>query len=134
MRIVQKVTYFFGLAFVAAAILGFMTGGMSMDASMATAPRLGGLFPVNVMHNGVHLLLGVWGLMAGRTPAGARRYCLFSGAGYLILAGVGFVLPETFGLVPIGGNDITLHAVLGIVLTLVGAMSDTEEAAVAARP
>ena len=45
----------------------------------------------------------------------------------ILLAGAGFVLPATFGLIPIGGNDITLHAVLGIVLTMVGAMSETEE-------
>ena len=128
MRFIQKITAVFGVVFIAVAMLGFITGGMSMDAHMASAAKVGGLFPVNAAHNAVHLLFGVWGLIAARSAVNSRRYCLLSGAIYLVLAGIGFVLPEAFGLVPIGGNDITLHAVLGIALTLVGAMSDTEEA------
>lgn len=132
MRFIQKITAMFGVVFIAVALLGFLTGGMSMDAHMSSAPRILGLFPVNAAHNAVHLAFGVWAILAARSAAGARRYCLLSGAIYLLLAGAGFVLPETFGLIPIGGNDITLHAVLGIVLTLLGAMSETEEAPVTA--
>jgi hypothetical protein len=132
MRFTQKITAMFGVVFIAVALLGFITGGMSMDAHMSSAPRMVGLFPINAAHNAVHLVFGVWAIFAAKSAASARRYCLLSGAIYLLLAGIGFVLPETFGLVPIGGNDITLHAVLGIALTMVGAMSDTEEAPVAA--
>ena len=82
---------------------------------------------MNVAHNAVHLLFGIWGLVAARSAINSRRYCLLSGAIYLLLAGIGFVLPETFGLIPIGGNDITLHAVLGIALTMVGAMTASDE-------
>ena len=128
MRFIQKITAVFGVVFIAVAMLGFITGGMSMDAHMSTATRVGGLFPVNFAHNAVHLLFGAWGLYASKSATNSRRYCLLSGAIYLALAGIGFVIPETFGLIPIGGNDITLHAVLGIALTLVGAMSDAEEA------
>ena len=128
MRFIQKITAVFGVVFIAVAMLGFITGGMSMDAHMSTAARVGGLFPVNFAHNAVHLLFGAWGLYASKSATNSRRYCLLSGAIYLALAGIGFVIPETFGLIPIGGNDITLHAVLGIALTLVGAMSDAEEA------
>jgi len=128
MRFIQKITAVFGVVFIAVAMLGFITGGMSMDAHMASAARVGGLFPVNAAHNAVHLVFGAWGLYASKSALNSRRYCLLSGAIYLALAGIGFVIPETFGLIPIGGNDITLHAVLGIALTLVGAMSDTEEA------
>ena len=131
MRFVQTIAGIFGAVFVAVALLGFITGGMSMDAHMSSATKLVGLFPVNAVHNGVHLLFGVWGLFAAKTAGSARKYCLLSGAIYLVLAGVGFVLPEAFGLVPIGGNDITLHAVLGIALTVVGAMASTESEAAA---
>jgi uncharacterized protein DUF4383 len=127
MRFIQKITAVFGVVFIAVAMLGFITGGMSMDAHMVSAHKVAGLFPVNVVHNVVHLLFGAWGLYASKSATNARRYCLLSGAIYLLLAGIGFVLPETFGLIPIGGNDITLHAVLGIALTMVGAMSDAEE-------
>ena len=134
MRFIQTITAVFGVVFIAVAVLGFVSGGMSMDAHMSSAAKVGGLFPVNVAHNAVHLLFGIWGLVAAKSPVNARRFCLLSGAIYLVLAGVGLVLPETFGFVPIGGNDITLHAVLGIVLTLVGAMSNTEEVPAPARP
>jgi len=127
MRFIQKTTAVFGVVFIAVSMLGFITGGMSMDAHMATAQKVAGLFPINVVHNVVHLLFGAWGLYASKSAVNARRYCLLSGAIYLLLAGIGFVIPETFGLIPIGGNDITLHAVLGIALTMVGAMADTEE-------
>ena len=133
MRFVQKVAALFGIVFVAVALLGFVTGGMSMDAHMSSATRLLGIFPVNVAHNGVHLAFGIWGLLASRSPVGARRYCLLSGAIYLVLAGLGFVLPEVFGLIPIGGNDIALHAVLGVALTAVGALGAAESGTVAAR-
>lgn len=132
MRFIQKITAMFGVVFIAVALLGFITGGMTMDAHMSSAPRVIGLFPVNAAHNAVHLAFGVWAIFAAKSAASARRYCLLSGAIYLLLAGIGFVLPETFGLIPIGGNDITLHAVLGIALTMVGAMSETGEAPVAA--
>lgn len=133
MRFIQKVSAVFGVVFVAVALLGFFTGGMSMDAHMNSAAKVAGLFPVNVAHNAVHLAFGVWGLLAAKSAVNSRQFCLLSGAIYLVLAGVGFVLPEVFGLIPIGGNDIALHAVLGIALTAIGAMTSTEsEAAVAA--
>lgn len=121
MRPVQKVALVFGVVFILVALLGFFTtGGMSMHADMETAPRLLGLFPVNAAHNAVHLLFGIWGLLAARDYVNAKRYCQFSGGLYLILAALGLVIPETFGYIPIGGNDIALHAVLGLILTIVG--------------
>lgn len=126
MRLVQKIAAVFGVVFVAVAMLGFISGGMSMDAHMATSTRVAGLFPVNAAHNLVHLLFGVWALLAARSPIAARRYCLLSGAIYLVLAGLGFVIPEVFGFIPIGGNDIALHGVLGVALTTIGAMTGHE--------
>lgn len=128
MRFVQKVALLFGFAFVAAAITGFVTGGMSMDAHMSSAAKLGGFFPVNVLHNGVHLIFGVWGLLAARSIRGARTYCLLSGALYLVLAGLGFIIPDVFGLIPIGGNDIALHGAFGVILTAFGAATSMEAA------
>ena len=127
MRFVQKMAAVFGVGFVVAALLGFLVGGMSMDAHMASSTKLAGLFPVNAAHNALHLLLGAWGLLAVRSPTTARRYCLLSGALYLVLAGVGFVVPEVFGLMPIGGNDIALHAVFGMALTAIGALTAAED-------
>ena len=91
-----------------------------MDADPMTAQKVFGLFPVNLLHNGVHLLFGLWGLLAARSFASARSYAIIGGLAYLALACLGFVSPSLFGLVPIGGNDISLHALIGVVLAVVG--------------
>jgi hypothetical protein len=132
MRLVQKVSMLFGIVFICVGVLGFFYTGMSMDSEMATAPRLLGVFPVNAAHNVVHILFGIWGLVAARGIVSARRYCQLSGALYLVLAALGFLLPTTFGFIPNGGNDIALHAVLGLALTLVGFLA-TDDAPTATR-
>ncbi|MGQ0643292.1 MAG: DUF4383 domain-containing protein [Gemmatimonadaceae bacterium] len=117
---VQRVAQLFGVVFLLVGILGFVATGMNMDANMETAPKLLGLFPVNALHNIVHLLFGVWAFVAARTVAGAVQFAKIGGGIYLVLAILGFIAPTTFGLIPIGGNDIWLHALLGIVLLYVG--------------
>ena len=124
MRFVQKISLAFGLAFIGAATMGFISGGMSMDAHMATATRIAGLFPVNAVHNALHLILGLWGVAAARSATGAKRYCIISGAAYLVLACFGFFFPDSFGFMPIGDWDIALHGLFGTALTAVGATTD----------
>ena len=117
---VKRVAMLFGAVFILVGVLGFVTpGGMQMG-DVVNPPKLLGLFPVNVAHNLVHLLFGVWGILAARSFAGAQAYCKIGGIAYLVLACLAFVTPTTFGLIPIGGNDIWLHALLGVVLTGVG--------------
>ena len=117
---VQRIALIFGIVFLAVALLGFATTGTTMEASMEHAPRLLGLFPVNLLHNLVHLVFGIWGLVAARSFGGARAYCRIGGGIYLVLAVLGLIDPTTFGLIPIGGHDIWLHAVLGIGLLIGG--------------
>jgi len=117
---VKRVAMVFGVVFLLVGILGFISpGGMSMGADPAPGMLLG-MFPINVVHNVVHLLFGIWGLMAARSFAGAKMYAQAGGIIYIVLAICGFFLPTTFGLIPIGGSDIWLHALLGIVLAGVG--------------
>ena len=118
---VQRVAMIFGVGFLLAAIAGFLVTGLSaMDPNPATAPRALGLFPVNVVHNFIHLAFGVWGLLAARSYSGAKTYCQVGGVVYLLLVVMAFVSPTTFGLVPIGGNDIWLHLLLGAPLAYFG--------------
>jgi Domain of unknown function (DUF4383) len=116
---VQRVALIFGVVFILVALLGFFTdGGMRMDTE---DPGLVlGLFPVNLLHNLVHLAFGVWGIAASRTWSAAVTYCRVGGVIYLVLALLGFVAPDGFGLVPLGGNDIWLHVLLGVALAAVG--------------
>ncbi len=135
MTIVQRVAQIFGVVFILVAIVGFVATGMgNMEADPATAPRLLGLFPVNVLHNVVHLLFGIWGLMASRTFGGARSYARIAGVLYLGLAAVGYLSPNGFGFVPLGSNDIWLHALLGFVLAAVGFTARELRPPVAATP
>lgn len=120
MTTVQRAAQIFGIVFILVAILGFVASGGSMEADPEHAPRLLGLFPVNVLHNVVHLLFGIWGLVASRTFEGSRTYGRVGGIAYLVLAVLGVISPDTFGLIPIGGNDIWLHAILGIALAAIG--------------
>jgi hypothetical protein len=73
-----------------------------------------GLFPVNVLHNIVHMLLGIWGLLASRSITGSRLYGQSLAIIYGLLTILGLIPNEAtktlFGLVPIHGYDILLHA------------------------
>jgi hypothetical protein len=126
---VTRVAMVFGVVFLLVGILGLIApGGMQMGADPAPAMVLG-LFAVNLLHNIVHLLFGVWGLVASRSFGAAKSYAQIGGVIYIVLAILGFVAPTTFGLIPIGGNDIWLHAVLGVVLAGVGFMAKEPMAA-----
>jgi len=127
---VQRVAQIFGWVFVLVAAWGFFITGGSMEAGM-DAPAILGLFPVNVLHNLAHLLLGIWGIVASRSFGSARSYAQIAGILYLVLAVLGFVDPTGFGLIPLGGGDIGLHAVLGLILAGVGFTAKQGRAATA---
>jgi hypothetical protein len=125
----------FGIVFLIVGIGGFIApltpmGGMNMDAdSQVKMTTLFGyelkLFPVNVLHDIVHLLFGIWGLLAARSLGGARTYFRGVAIIYALLTIMGFIpmLRTTFGLIPLYGNDIWLHAVLAIVAAYFGWMN-----------
>ena len=116
---VRRVAMVFGVVFLLVGILGLVSpGGMSMGT--ASPGMILGMFPVNLLHNVVHILFGVWGLVAARSFAGAKLYTQVGGVVYIVLAICGWLLPDTFGLLPNGGADIWLHALLGIVLGYFG--------------
>jgi hypothetical protein len=83
-----------------------------------------GLFPVNILHNIVHILFGLVGpalLQEPRRFEGLRqerRHCLCGADGRRLHPG----LSTMFGLVPLFGNDIWLHALLAAVAAYFGWM------------
>ena len=127
---VQRVAQIFGWVFVLVAVWGFVVSRGSMEAGL-DAPAILGLFPVNVLHNLAHLILGLWGIVASRSFGSAKAYAQIVGLLYLLLAILGFVDPTGFGLIPLGGADIALHAVLGIILAGVGFTAKGPRTAVA---
>jgi hypothetical protein len=127
-----------GLFFVAAGIAGFIpffahpeASGALADAAEASGnsaqahggmmlgtghDMLFGLFPVNPLHNGVHLLFGLWGLIASRRRGAALFYARFVAILYALLALSG-LLPATqtgFGLLPLYAKDVWLHGAIAL--------------------
>lgn len=85
-----------------------------------------GLFPVNGLHNAVHLISGAIGIWAGiwGGVAASRWFNRIFGIVYLLVAILGFVSPGmTADLLSKGsdlGLDNWLHIVLGVVFAGVG--------------
>ncbi len=80
----------------------------------ALGGKLFGLFPSNAVHAVAHVLYGALGLRAARSHSGALRYSQLTAAGDGLLALLG-ALPDwrwrtLFGLMPIYGHDVWLHA------------------------
>ena len=118
-----------GIAYLAAGILGFIPQLLSPPP--ANAPQVGitafygyllGLFPVNFLHNLVHLAIGAWGIAASRAVGGARAYSKALAVIYGVLAVMGLIpaLNTTFGLIPIHGHDVWLHAVTAAIAAYFG--------------
>jgi hypothetical protein len=121
----------FGIAFLAIGVAGFIPG-------ITTAPHPGhpdiavdagygqvfGLFPVNILHNIVHILFGLWGLLSYKSLGAAKGYARGTAIIYAVLTIAGIIpgLNTMFGLVPLFGNDIWLHALLALVAAYFGWM------------
>jgi hypothetical protein len=116
-----------GVAFLLAGIAGFFPSPIPADAPPLTVEQYHGLalglFPVNILHNAVHLLFGLLGLAAGRGAVmSARGYAKIVAVAYGLLVVLG-LLPAThttFGLIPIYGNDVWLHGAIALVSAIVG--------------
>jgi hypothetical protein len=86
-----------------------------------------GIFPVNVLHNLVHIVLGM-ALLYGATAVPAAILMSRVVGGVLIVVGLlGIPFPDGFGLLPLGGPDIVLHLVTGAILLAVGFLAPSEE-------
>ena len=92
---VGKFAQFIGLAFVAVGLLGFVP-------QLVTDGKLLTLFPVNGMHNAVHIALGLWGIGAAKNVASAVTYSRSITVIYALLACLGLI-PATNMLFGLGG-------------------------------
>jgi hypothetical protein len=121
---IQRYTLFLAIGFIIIAIVGFIPGlnhgphhhdpALAVDESYG---RIFGLFAVNVLHNLVHFAFGVWAWFAAKREESAVKFCRFVAVAYGILAVFGLLPPTytAFGLVPLFGHDVWLHA--GIALS-----------------
>ena len=91
--------------------------GLAVAPTLATATLI--VFPVNVLHNAVHVLVGVAGIAAflsGRTVEYARVVAVL----FAVLTLAGFLPQPLLGLVPLGGLDIALHAATALLAVAAG--------------
>lgn len=132
----MKTRYFaliIGLVFLAIGILGFVPTLRTMEPDMPPLELsqhyglLFGLFPVNWLHNVVHILFGIWGVLAWRSFGAARAYAASLAVIYAVLTAFGFFpgLATLGGLAPLYGNDIWLHAAIAIVAAIFASMRTT---------
>jgi hypothetical protein len=109
----------FGIAYFGAGLLGLVPAALMPPPADAPPTHftmlygyLLGLFPVNVLHSAVHLAIGVWGLAAWRGTAEPRVYARALAMLYGGLAVLGLMpgMNTLFGLLPLHGHDVWLHA------------------------
>lgn len=114
----KKLAGIFGIVFVLVGILGFFSN-----------PIVGamGYFETDLLHNLVHLIIGVVLLLVVvNAPGKSSLWLKIIGALYLVLALLGFVTVtgsgNLLGLVLINGADNYLHLVLGVIILGAGFM------------
>jgi hypothetical protein len=128
----QTLALVFGIAFLAVGVLGFIPGitthlGDIKFAGNDSPSELLGLFQVSILHNIVHLLLGIAGIALSRTPDSARTYLLGGGVIYLVLLIYSLFVGsgDDANFVPMNTADDWLHLILGI--GLIGSWFITRE-------
>ncbi len=117
----------FGVVFLAIGILGFVPGVTSnlQDITFMgheSGAELLGLFQVSILHNLVHALFGVVGLMAARTSRTSMAFLLAGGVVYFVLTAYGLVVDHgsTANFVPLNNADNILHLALGVAMVGLG--------------
>ena len=124
-----------GIVYVVIGLMGFVPAFLTPPP--ATAPEvtvdtlygyLLGIFPVNILHTLVHLVVGVWGVLAYRSFSASRTFAQVVAVVFGLLTIMGLIpgLSTTFGLVPLHGADIALHAVTTLLAVYFGFVAPAE--------
>ena len=128
---VQKAAALVGIVFVAVGVLGFVPGittnySSLQFASHTSEAKLLGLFQVSVLHNVVHLLFGVAGLLLARTALGARNFLLYGGLAYAVLFFYGILIEyqSSANVVPFDDADNALHFALAVGMLVLSFLLD----------
>jgi len=127
---VQTVALVFGGIYLVVGVLGFIGPLIGNGGGLITISQdkhaLLGLADVNLLHNLVHLVIGVAGLAAASTVANSRTFCRVFGVVLLLVGVVGIFVSNLFGVLPLGGADIAIHLASGAVLAYFGFASPVE--------
>ncbi|MEO5320487.1 DUF4383 domain-containing protein [Arthrobacter sp. CC3] len=120
---VQKSSLLAGVAVFVLGVLGFIPGVTANYGTLAFAGHgseamLLGVFQVSVLHNLIHLLSGVAGVLMSRRPLPARNFLIGAGVTYMVLWSVGqfLALDSPVNILPVNSADNWLHLFLGMAL------------------
>lgn len=131
MNAIRLIATVFGAVYVLVGLAGFVpalvTGSAPPDMPSADGNLLG-IFPINMVHNLVHIVIGAALLYGATQTPRAIAVSRIVGIVYLVVALAGVVLPDFFGLMPIGGADIFLHLVTAAILLYIGFVADDNPA------
>ncbi|HVM24386.1 MAG TPA: DUF4383 domain-containing protein [Candidatus Limnocylindrales bacterium] len=120
MSLVRIVVLVFGAVYVLVGLMGFLGDPFVTGSDHGNMPSaegdLLGIFPINALHNVVHLVIGAALLYGATAHDRAVLVARIVGGVYLVVGLLGFVAPDTFGLMPIGGPDIALHLATAAIL------------------
>lgn len=115
------------VVFVLVGVLGFIPGVTTDYDEMQFAGHesqamLFGVFQVSILHNIVHLLFGVAGLVLARTVSGARGFLIGGGVVYAVLWLYGLLIDHDTGanFVPLNDADNWLHLGLAVGMVALG--------------
>jgi hypothetical protein len=130
-----------GILFAVIGLAGFVPGLVSLPPTGAAIPvetspniysagfgYLFGLFPTNLLHNIVHIVVGSLGIVAYTSSGGARLYNRGFAIAYALIAIMGLlpVAQTTFGLMPIFGNNVWFNALTATVAGYFGFVQPTQ--------
>jgi len=130
----QPIAAVVGVVFLLVGIAGFIPG-ITSDVDLLefaghdSGAELLGLFEVSVLHNVVHLLFGVAGLLLARSESTAKTYLLGGGVIYLVLFVYGLVIDHesAANFVPVNDADNWLHLALGLGMVAAGLIPDKQD-------
>jgi hypothetical protein len=126
--IVRRFALIFGILYLVVGVVAFIPGltipGTGLPDLLVGAGygNLLGIFPVNAIHDIVHIAVGIFGLALAGTFARAQLFARGLAIVYGLLTVIGFIpgFSTLFGLAPLFGPDIALHAVSAIVAAYFG--------------
>ncbi len=124
---VQLAALVVGAVFLLVGVLGFVPGVTTnfddlQFASHHSDALLLGVFQVSILHNIVHLLFGVAGILMAISVSGARNFLIGGGVVYLLLWLYGMLIDHdsAANFVPLNNADNWLHLLLGIGMLALG--------------
>jgi Domain of unknown function (DUF4383) len=118
-----------GSLYLLIGLLGFFPALVSAPspgvASMTSDSAYGyllGLFPVNALLNLVHLIIGVWGIAISRNLPQSITFSRGLAITFGVLTVMGLIpaLNTAFGLIPLFGHNVWLHAVSAAIAAYFG--------------